>query len=149
MKNTLPSQLGAFVLSNSKRFMNNFIRELNGFYNNNFYYRDTDSLYIEKKYWDVLDKARSVSENLCEGKNDHETAGIFYGSILAPEIKNCLTINDFGIIQEHNTFKSFIDSKRFLDRSQFFKMIEFKRDELRYLKFGKNHSIMELSYQRK
>ena len=52
--------LGAFILSNSKRIMNNFIREINGFYNNSIYYGDTDSLYIEKKYWDVLDKANLV-----------------------------------------------------------------------------------------
>ena len=28
--------------------MNNFIREINGFYNNIMYHGDTDSLYIEK-----------------------------------------------------------------------------------------------------
>ena len=32
VKNTLPSHLGAFILSNSKRIVNNFIREKNGFY---------------------------------------------------------------------------------------------------------------------
>ena len=37
MKNTLPAVLGAFILSNSKRIMNNFIRESNGFYNNSIY----------------------------------------------------------------------------------------------------------------
>ena len=31
IKNTLPAVLGAFILSNSKRIMNNFIREINGF----------------------------------------------------------------------------------------------------------------------
>ena len=54
IKNTLPAVLGAFILSNSKRIMNNFIREINGFYNNSIYYGDTDSLYIEKNigtYW--------------------------------------------------------------------------------------------------
>ena len=38
LKNSLPAHLGAFMLSNSKRIMNivnNFIREINGFYNNN------------------------------------------------------------------------------------------------------------------
>ena len=49
IKNTLPAVLGAFILSNSKRIMNNFIREINGFYNNSIYYGDTDSLHIEKK----------------------------------------------------------------------------------------------------
>ena len=38
IKNTLPAVLGAFILSNSKRIMNNFIREINGFYNNSVYY---------------------------------------------------------------------------------------------------------------
>ena len=49
IKNTLPTVLGAFILVNSRRIMNKFIRELNGFYENNIYYTDTDSLYIEKK----------------------------------------------------------------------------------------------------
>ena len=49
VKNTLPSQLGAFILSNNERIMNKFIREINGTYNNSLYYGDTDLLYLEKK----------------------------------------------------------------------------------------------------
>ena len=45
VKKTMPSHLGAFILSNSKRNLNKFIRETNGFYNNSIYYGDTDSLY--------------------------------------------------------------------------------------------------------
>ena len=127
MKLTLPSHLGAFILSNSKRIMNNFIREINGFYNNSIYYGETASLCIEKKYWDVLDKANLVGESLCQGKNDYKTGGISYGLFLAPKIKYCLTMDDCGIIQEHKTFKGFNDSKRILDRSQHFKMIEGKK----------------------
>ena len=70
IKNTLPAVLGAFILANSRRIMNKFVREINGFYENNIYYTDTDSLYIEKKYWVVLDKANLVGDNLCQGKND-------------------------------------------------------------------------------
>ena len=77
-KNTLPADLRAFILANSRRIMNEFIREINGFYSNNIYYTDTDSLYIEKKYWDVLDKANLVGDRLCQGKNDYKTVGIFY-----------------------------------------------------------------------
>ena len=112
VKNTIPSHLGAFILSNSKRIMNNFIREINGFYNNSIYYGDTDSLYIEKNYWDVLEKANLVGKKLCQGKNDYDSAGIFYVLFLAPEIKYCLTINEFGLIQQHMTFKGFNDSKK-------------------------------------
>ena len=124
IKNTLPAVLGAFILSTSKRIMNNFIREINGFYNNSIYYGDTDSLYIQKKYWDVFDKANLVGEELCQGKNDYKTGGIFYGLFLALKIKYCLTIDVYGIIQEHKTFKRFNDSKRLLDRSQYFKMVD-------------------------
>ena len=46
VKNTLLSHLGAFILSNRKRKMKNFSREINGFYNINIYSRDMDSLYI-------------------------------------------------------------------------------------------------------
>ena len=127
VKNTLPAVLGAFILANSRRIMNKFIREINGFYENNIYYTDTDSLYIEKKYWDVLDKANLVGDGLCQGKNDYETGGIFYGLFLASEIKYCLTIDVYGIIKEHKTFKGFNDSKRLLQRSQYFNMKEGKK----------------------
>ena len=66
--NTMPLHLGAFVLSNSKRIMNNFIRAINGFYSNDVYYTDTDSLYIENKHWDKLEKAGLVGKGLLQGK---------------------------------------------------------------------------------
>ena len=69
IKITLPAVLGAFKLANNRRILNKFIRETNGFYNNNIYYTDTDSLSIERKYWNVLDKANLIGENLCQGKN--------------------------------------------------------------------------------
>ena len=34
-KKTLHALFGAFIIGNSKRNMNNFISEINGFYNNN------------------------------------------------------------------------------------------------------------------
>ena len=127
IKTTLPAVLGAFILSNSKRIMNNFIREINEFCNNSIYYGDTDSLYVEKKFLDVLDKANLGGEDLCQGKNDYETGGIFYSLFLAPKSKYCLTVDDYAIIQDHKTFKGFNDSKRLLDQSQYFKMIEGKK----------------------
>ena len=120
--------MGAFILSNSKRIMNNFIGEVNEFYNNSIYYGDTDSLYIEEKYWDALDKANLVGTNLCKGKNDYKTGGIFYGLFLAPKIKYVLNTDAFGIIQQHMTFKGFNDSNRFLDRCQYFDMLKGKKN---------------------
>ena len=48
--NTLPLQLAVFILSKSKGILNNFIYAIDGFYTNDVYYTDTDSLYIENKY---------------------------------------------------------------------------------------------------
>ena len=83
--NTMPLHLGGFVLSNSKRNMDNFIHAIDGFYTNDLNYTDTDSLYIEKKYWDKLDKARLVGKELLRAKIDYKDGCIFYGLFLALE----------------------------------------------------------------
>ena len=75
--NTLPLQLAVFILSNSKRIMNNFIHAIDGFSSNDVYYTDCDSLYMENKHWDKLDKAGLVVENLLQGKNDYKDGGLF------------------------------------------------------------------------
>ena len=122
--NTMPLHLGAFVLSNSKRIMNNFIHAINGFYTNEVYYTDTDAIYVESKHWDKLDKAGLVGKNLLQGKNDYKDGGIFYGLFLAPKIKNCLTLNKYGVIDEHKTFKGFTNVSDNLDRKEYFKMFD-------------------------
>ena len=76
----MPLHLGAFVLSNSKRIINNFIHAFSGFYTNYVYYTDTDSLFFENKHWDKLDKVGLVGlvrKGLSQDKNDYEDGGIF------------------------------------------------------------------------
>ena len=70
--NTIPLQPAVFILSNSKRIMNNFIHAIGGFHTKDIYYTDTYSLYIESKHWDKLDKAGLVGKNLLQGKNDYK-----------------------------------------------------------------------------
>ncbi|ESO90371.1 hypothetical protein LOTGIDRAFT_164298 [Lottia gigantea] len=75
-----PSHLGSFVLSQSKKIMNNFIHVIDGFYKPEIYYTYTDSLYISSRNWDKLNEAGLVSENEhCKGKNDYGDGGIMYG----------------------------------------------------------------------
>ena len=74
MKNTLPSHLGGFILSTSKRIMNNFTGEINGHYNHAIHYGDRDSIIIENKYWNMLDKASIVGSNLCQRRGDLKMA---------------------------------------------------------------------------
>ena len=64
----MPPHLGAFVLSNSKRIINIFIHAIGGLYTMDVYYTDTDSLYIENKHWEKLDKAGLVGKNRLQGK---------------------------------------------------------------------------------
>ena len=120
--NTLPLQLAVFILSDSKRIMNNFIHAINGFYTNDVYYTDTDSLYIESKHWDKLHEARLVGKDLLQGKNDYKDGGIFYGLFLAPKIIYCLIINKFGLIDEKKCFKGFTNVSDNLNRKEYFKM---------------------------
>ena len=119
---TMPLHLGAFVLSNSKRIMNNFIHATDRFYTSHVYYTDTDSLYIENKHWDKLDKAGLVGKGLLQGKKDYKDGGIFCGLFLAPKIKYCLTINKYGVIDEHETFKGFTNVSDNLDGKEYFNM---------------------------
>ena len=120
--NTMPLHLVSFVLNNSKRIMNIFIHAINGFNTNELYYEDTDSVYIENKRWDNLDKAGLVGKKLLQGKNDYKNGGIFHGLFLAPKIKICLTIYKYGVIDEHKTFKGFTIVSDNLDRKECFKM---------------------------
>ena len=121
--NTMPLHLGAFALSNGKRIMKNFIHAINAIYTNDVYYTDTDSLYIENKHWDNLEKAGLVDKALLQGKNDYKDGGTFYGLFLAPKIKYCLTINKYSVIDEHKTFEGFTNVSDNLDRIEYFKMI--------------------------
>ena len=91
--NNMPLHLSAVVLSNSRRSMNIFLQAINGFYTNDVYYEDTDSMNIENKHWNNLQKTGLVVKNRLRGKNDYKDAGIWYGLFLAPKSKSCLTIN--------------------------------------------------------
>ena len=119
---TMPVHLGGFVLSNSKRIMNNFIHDIDGFYTNDVYYGDTDSVYIENRHWDNLDKAGLVCKTLLEGKNDYKEGGIWFAFFLAPKIKYYLSVNQYGVTDEHKTFKRFTNVSDNFDRKECLKM---------------------------
>ena len=49
---------------------------------------------------------------------------MFYGLFLAPKITYCLTINEYGVIDEHKTFKGFTNVSDNLDRKERFNMAD-------------------------
>ena len=63
-----------------------------------------------------------VGKNLLQGKNDFRDGGIWYDLFLARKIKYCLTINKFGVIEKHETFKSFANVSDNLARKEYFNM---------------------------
>ena len=124
--NTMPFHFGSYILSHSKRLMNNVFREIDGFYSNNIYYGDTDSGYIHKKHWFTLVDKGFVGKSLGLGKNDYGNSGIFYAWFLAPKIKYCLVIDDFGIISAKRTFKGYSEEHRMLKLEEYISLSEGK-----------------------
>ena len=124
--NTMPSHFGSTILSHSKRLMNDVFREIGAFYNNVIYYTDTDSGYIHKKYWKKLVEKGYVGKSLGQGKNDYGDSGIFYAWFLAPKIKYCLVIDDFGIISAKRTFKGYSEEHRMIKLDEYISLSEGK-----------------------
>ncbi|ESO91120.1 hypothetical protein LOTGIDRAFT_153554 [Lottia gigantea] len=107
-----PSHLGSFVLSHSKKIMNNFIHVIDGFYKPEIYFTDTDSLYISSSNWDKLNEAGLVSENdYCKGKNDYGDGGIIFGLYLVPKVKYNIILTSDGVLKEKKTFKGYSNDK--------------------------------------
>ncbi|ESP02093.1 hypothetical protein LOTGIDRAFT_157242 [Lottia gigantea] len=107
-----PAHLGAFILSHSKKIMNNFIHVIDGFYKPEIYYTDTDSLYISSSNWDKLNEAGLVSENeYSKGKNDYGDGGIIFGLYLAPKVKYNIILTSDGVLKEKKTFKGYSKDK--------------------------------------
>ena len=90
-----------------------------------------------KLYWDVLDKAGLVGDDICQVKNDFKKRRIFYGLFLAPKTKFCLTNHEFGMIEEQKTLGGFNDSNRLLDRSPHFQKVEVEKISAMLPKFWK------------
>ena len=103
--NSQPCQVGASILSQSKRLMNDVIIALDRFKNHKKYYSHTDSVYIHKNDYNTLKEKSLIGKDLCQSKNDYGDAGIVYGLFLAPKIKYCFVIDDNGLLQQKVTFK--------------------------------------------
>ena len=124
--NTMPSHFGNFYLSHSKRLMNEVFHVIDGFYSNCIYYGDTDSGYIHKKHLSTLVDKGFVGKSLGLGENDYGNSGIFYASFLAPKIKYCLVIDDFGIISAKRTFKGYSEVHRMIKLEEYISLSEGK-----------------------
>ena len=121
---TMPSHFGSYILSHSKRLMNDVIKQIDGFYKNSIQYRDTHCLCLQKKYWSSLVRKELVGKPVGSGKNDYGFSGIFYAWFLAPKIKYCLVIDDFGVISAETTFKSYSKEHRMMKLVEYMSLSE-------------------------
>ena len=82
-----PSQLGAFILSYSKRHMNNFNKIIDPDLSNNILgYTDTDSLFINGDYHKILEDNNLIGDDLGKLNNDNKGDGLLiYMKILGPK----------------------------------------------------------------
>ena len=78
----------------------------------------------------MFHKVKLVGEELCRGKENYKSGDAFSSLVLAPTTKYCLPIDEYGILQENKMFKGFNNSKKLSDRSEYFEMIDGKKDQL-------------------
>ena len=130
---TMPSHFRSYLLSHSKRLMSDVINQIGGFYNNSIYYTDTDFLYIRKKYWFELADERFLVKSLGFGKNDYGNSCIFYAWFLAPKIKYCLAIDDFGFISAKKTFKGYSEEHGMIKFDEYISLSQGKTVSGRFL----------------
>ena len=72
--------------------------------------------------------------------------GIWYGLLLDPRVKHCLTINKFGIIDENKTFKDFTNVSDNLDTKEYFNMASGVKLVAKVPLSWKNHLVKELLF---
>ena len=54
----------------------------------------------------IISKKGLVGKDLFQSKNDYGwNAGVVYGLFVAPKVKYCIIINDYGILSQKTTFK--------------------------------------------
>ena len=105
--NSQSCHLGSFLLSQSKRLMNDVKLALDCFKNNKIYYGGTDSIYIHNNDYEILKAKGLIGKDLYQSKNDHGKGGILYGLFLAPKNKYCIVMDETGILSQKTTFKGY------------------------------------------
>ena len=83
--NSMPSHLGSYILSHSKRLMNEVIIYINGFYSKNIFYGDTDSIYIHKNEGNKLVEGGFIIDGLWYYEDEYGNGGILKALFLEPE----------------------------------------------------------------
>ena len=82
-------------------------------------------VYTKKNWSDMVDNG-FVGKSFGLGKNDYGNLDIFCAWFLAPEIQNCLVIDDFGVISAKRTFKVYSEEHRMIKLVEYISLSEGK-----------------------
>jgi hypothetical protein len=87
--------MGSYILSYSKRIINDFVLKMDGHKESKIYYTDTDSLYISKSDYDKY--LYDVKDGLFGGKNDYSSgeseSGIIKSYFIGSKQKVCWVLD--------------------------------------------------------
>ena len=78
---------------------------IDGFRKNKIHYKDTDSVYIDKSEYELLQTKSFIGKDLDQSKNVYRKGGILYGLFLAPKVKYCIVIDENCILSQKNDFQ--------------------------------------------
>ena len=119
--NSQPCHQGSFILSHSKRLMNDGIPALGGCKNHKIYYRDNDSVNIHNDDYEIIKTKSLFGKVHFQSKNDDRKGGILCGLFLAPKVKYCIATDESGVLSQKTTFRGYnkdvmeLNFKNFLD----------------------------------
>ena len=86
----------------------------------------------ENNHLNVLDKTGLVQDNLCESKDAYDGGEVTCRLFSAPKVQSCLTIDEYGNIDDNKTLKGFTDTEKTLHWSKNFVMIKSNKALLIY-----------------
>ena len=119
--------------------MEDVIKQKSGFNNKSIYYTNTDSLFTHKQNWPSLFEIGFVGKSLVSGKYDYGNSVLFYAWFLAPKIKYCLVIDDFGFNSAKRTFNGYGEEHRLKKLNQFISLSGRKTIFEAFQVIGRNH----------
>ena len=103
--------------------MSEVIIQVGGFCNNSSYYGDTDSKFIQKKYWYSLVDNGYLGKSLGLGKSDYSNSGNSFAWFPAPKIKCCPVIDIFSVITAKRSFEGYRKEYRTIELNELISLL--------------------------
>lgn len=139
-----PSQFGSYILSHSRKAMNEYIHAIDGFNQFKVWYTDTDSIYIDEDSYYKLMSLGYVGDALGQGKNDNGNNIIIKAYFAGPKQKYCILQNQMtGQLSTSISFKGVASSN--ITEDDFIQIMELQ-DKSNRINKGSGETIDDDEY---